>query len=166
MSNKVEKLTLLLLASENVDEAISALKKARKLQPSGKLKADQSPDWFRFEEERDKMYAERKIFEEERTSYQRRILIADEKRNAKSQSLGQTMLAFGGSLRKLAGYSVAASMLFGGVAYAMISYNDPQAESEPALRASLCDVLARLEVHQCAEKQGSVSLVQQRWSDG
>lgn len=83
MLEKVDKLVQLALSTENVDEAIAAIKQARRMQPKGRLKADQSPDWSRFERERDQMRAERKAFEEERTAYHRRILHAEQEQKNK-----------------------------------------------------------------------------------
>lgn len=73
MSSVCEKLVVLALASENVDEACAALRKARKVQPDGKLQAILSPDWAAYHNERDALLADRDAFEEERREFQRAI---------------------------------------------------------------------------------------------
>lgn len=89
MSDVCEKLVMLALASENVDEAVAALRKARKLQPDGKLQIALNPDWFEFNRERDAFLAEREAFEEERQEFQRRIFGTKKKKRSLKSRLRQ-----------------------------------------------------------------------------
>ena len=83
-----EKLVILALASENVDEAVAALRKARKIQPEGKLQALLSPDWVTSQRERDAFIAEHDAFEEERRTFQRNIFSKRKKVSLRSRLRG------------------------------------------------------------------------------
>lgn len=148
MSEKVDKLILLALSTENISEAVAAMRQARKMQPKGKLKADQSPDWDRFERERDQMRTDREVFEKERTAFHRRILLVEE--NAARKLSAGTFARFGRSMRNIAGYTALTSMFFGGVAYAMISYSEARAEDTSANIQNFCGTFAGFESSDCA----------------
>jgi len=142
MCEKVDKLVLLALAAENTEEAMSALRHARKLQPKGKLNADQRPDWSKFECDRDALQTDRKIFEEERTAYHRRILQADATKDSKSKAPQDTACCkLAGSLckfGKVVSYAVLSAIVFGSVAYAMISLGEFKSGNHPGATAQAC----------------------------
>lgn len=77
MDSRIEKLILLALASENAEEAVAALRKARKLQPTGKLDFMNDRRAAALVHEREKFNAEREAFEEERRTYQRRVMTCE-----------------------------------------------------------------------------------------
>lgn len=145
MENVTAKLVSLALASENLDEAVSALKKARKHQPTGKLMMELDQDWAAMIQERDELRAEREEFEAERKAYQRRILLGEEE-TAKAgvlASLGGRLM----SLAKPAGIVLALSAVFGGAAYAMTVMGD--GTMAPALVERICDSMGTSSLFSC-----------------
>lgn len=97
MGKKSEKLVLLALASENVDEAVAALRMARQQQPTGKLTVNSDDSWEELHRERKEFRAERDAFEAERRDYQRRIIAGDKERAERSawRDLGAYALVLG-----------------------------------------------------------------------
>ena len=120
MSDVCEKLVVLALASENVDEAVGALRKARQMQPVGKLPVPDAPDWFEFQRERDAFIAERDAFEEERQDFQRRIFSTrKKKRSLKSRWRSFNRSAF--QLRLPAGIAAFSLVFLAGTAHSQSS---------------------------------------------
>ncbi|MFQ5622155.1 MAG: hypothetical protein ACE5FS_02045 [Paracoccaceae bacterium] len=148
MNRKVEKLVQLALGTETVDEAIAALRQARKLQPTGSLKANHSPDWEKFEAERERFDTDRAMFEEERTAFHRRILAAEKDGGNHRASRGPVARACR-TLAGLAGLTAVASVLLGSVAFAMITYNASQDGAAPGVERSICGVLERFSLNPC-----------------
>lgn len=97
MGTKSEKLVLLALATENVEEAVSALRKARQQQPKGKLQINIDQSWGDLRREREAFQAERDAFEAERRDYQKRILAGEQERANRSawRDLGAYALVLG-----------------------------------------------------------------------
>ena len=120
MSDVCEKLVALALSSENMDEAIAALRKARQMQPNGKLPIPEAPDWFEFQRERDAFIAERDAFEEERLEFQRRIFgTRKKKRSLKSRWRAFNRSAF--QLRLPAGIATFGLVFLAGTAHSQSS---------------------------------------------
>ena len=97
MGTKSEKLVLLALVSENVEEAVAALRKARQQQPKGKLQINIDQGWDDLRRERSAFQAERDAFEAERRDYQKRILSGEQERADRNawRDLGAYALVLG-----------------------------------------------------------------------
>lgn len=115
MSEVCEKLIRLALSSENIDEAVAALRKARKQQPEGKLQFSIDVEWNNLLSERDAFVQERDAFEAERQEYQRRV-IAKEK-NSVVLSVGSAVLRLAGTTRRLIALGILAVVFAGQAAF-------------------------------------------------
>lgn len=119
MDKKAEKLVMLALASENVDEAVAALRMARQQQPRGKLQLHLDQEWDRLMLERDKLKEERTAFEDERQTYQRGILIGE---RAAAARTGYAVLGeYARAVRKPAAAALLGLAILAGATYGAIA---------------------------------------------
>ena len=138
MGNTTEKLVLLALATENVDEAISALKRARKIQPKGKLQFSLDVSQADLVRERMEFVTEREEFETERRDYQRRIL-AGEKERA-NRTMMQGIGEYANVLAKPVATAVLTLAILGGAGYGAMAYVGADAATA-ALAERICDTV-------------------------
>ncbi|MFQ5622156.1 MAG: hypothetical protein ACE5FS_02050 [Paracoccaceae bacterium] len=144
----MEKLTLLTLAAETVEEAIAALKQARILQPKGLLRVDQAAEREKFKYDRDLFDADRAAFEKERTAYHRRILNSEKKGASKPSLRGFAVRALRATLI-FVGLATAFGVISGGVALVIISHDGPQGSSLLDLQKNVCHVLDGFSAYRC-----------------
>ena len=147
MGNTTEKLVLLALASENVDEAVSALKKARKMQPTGKLEFSADVSHADFLQERRAFQKEREQFEKERREYQRSILAGQEERanRSKWQGLGDYAVV----LAKPAAAIVLTVAILGGAGYGAVNYGGAAFAADEIVER-ICDAVGPTPFIDCA----------------
>ncbi|MXU64127.1 hypothetical protein [Oceanomicrobium pacificus] len=143
MSDQVGKLVAVAISTENVEEAVSALRMARKKQPHGVLDADISPNWTKFHREKQELSDRVAAFEEERNAFLRRVTAEEDGKTRRGSGWWRT------APRKLAVLTILTGVTIAGTGYATGALNRDIPMSKFASVESICGHLVKAGIVAC-----------------